>query len=110
MRLDVEVQGRGDDVDVLGDMGRDAVLLACDMTLTGFAVLVDVILGLEQALDFRNRSLKLESVKGTRGSNVDETMLGQPLQDCLAALVARSKGLGDLFNRPMLAVLGRGRI
>ena len=63
--LGVEMDGRHDQIDVLGHILRDAVVVAGDVLLAR-GVFVDFVFGLEEAFDFGDAGVEIEPVPAAR--------------------------------------------
>lgn len=64
--LDVKVNCRIHQVNVLLQMGRHTVFLASYVWLASLRMFVDIVFGLEELLGFINSCLELKPVKGLR--------------------------------------------
>ena len=107
--LGLEDGGRGDEVDNLGDVAGEVVLVGTNVLVAGLNVAVGVVLGLEEVLKLGSGHIGLDPLVGLGDSDVagGDALILEPLDDLGDGLGIRGEHVGNLLLGQVLSVLGR---
>lgn len=109
LQFDIEMDGWDNEIDMLLDVFRNTVVLACYMSLPACLVLPFVVFGIHQGLGLGYTDIRMEPVEtlGLLDAVAGDSVFCQPFENSCNRFIRWSECFGNLLGSPMLSVVRR---